>query len=218
MIRKLLICPWFGPLPPWMDKYMENVAANLKPHGYDILIDTDLDKFKERVRWKLGLECPIEPGTGKVHDYRCALGELYQSELWYGKYDFWAHVDFDCVFGRVDKWVTDDFLANLDVHSNHDTYVCGPWTLYRNTPEVNSLFRQHPEWRAIMSLKESTGWVEMGFSRLLESSGLRYAYTFWQANPDRMHALTMRDGSLYEDDREVMMAHFRRTKQWPPNL
>lgn len=217
MIKKLLICPWFGELPEWFDKYQENIKA-LKAMGYDFLITHDLADFNRRCRDKLGFESPIVPGTGKVHDYRCALGELYQSELWYGKYDFWGHVDFDCVFGQVDKWVTDEFLKKLDIHSNHDTYICGPWTLYRNTPEVNGLFRQHPQWKEIMQHSESTGWVEQGFSRLVEQSGLRYAYTFWQANPDRMNELTMRDGALFEGDTEVMMAHFRRTKTWPPKL
>jgi hypothetical protein len=217
MIKKLLVCPFFGSLPPWMDKYYDNIRY-LKELGYDFLITQDLVDFKQRVKKRLGVECPIVPGTGKVHDYRCTFGELFQPEIWYGKYDFWGHVDFDCVFGRVDKWVTDEFLEGLDIHSNHDTYICGPWTLYRNKPVVNSLFRQSGNWQNILENPTSTGWVEMEYSRLVETSDLRYAYTFWQANPDRMHALTMKEDALFEDDREVMMAHFRRTKRWPPNL
>jgi hypothetical protein len=212
MIKKLLICPWFGALPPWFVEYEKNIA-HLKDLGYDFLIDTDLPAFKKRVADILGIDCPIVPGSGKVHDYRCALGELYQKEL--EGYEFWGHVDFDCIFGNVDKWVTDEFLSELDIHSNHNTYICGPWTLYRNKSEVNSLFRQSPHWQAIMQHPESTGWVEMEYSRIVENSGLRYAYTFWQADPDHMHLLRMDGTALYEGDREVMMAHFRRTKRWP---
>lgn len=212
MIRKLLICPWFGPLPTWFVEYEKNIA-HLQDLGYDFLIDTDLPAFKKRVADILGIDCPIEPGTGKVWDYRPALGELYQKEL--EGYDFWGHTDFDCVFGNVDKWVTDDFLNDLDIHSNHGTYMCGPWSLYRNKSEVNSLFRQFPEWKTIMEHPHAFGWVEMQYSRIVENSGLRYAYTFWQANPDRMHDLRMDGTALYEGNTEVMMAHFRRTKVWP---
>lgn len=214
MIKKLFICPWFGNLPSWFDKYLANFE-HLKELGYDMLITHDLEDFKRRVKEKLDLDCPIIPGTGKVHDYRCALGELYQEEIVAGGYEFWGHTDFDCVYGEVDKWVTDEFLAPLDIHSNHGTYICGPWTLYRNRSDVNSLFRKSENWKNIMRNQDSTGWVEMEYSRIVESSGLPYKYTFWQANPDRMGDMRMEEDKLFEGSTEVMMAHFRRTKEWP---
>src|ERR1700733_7181049 len=132
-ITKLLIVPFFGSLPEWYDKYTP-------PKGYDLLLDQDLEGFKQRVRSVLGFDPDIKSGTGKPWDFRPTLGLLYAHEA--KGYDFWGHTDLDCVYGDVDKWVTDDFLSNLDVHSNHNTYVCGCWALYRNTEKVNNLFKE----------------------------------------------------------------------------
>lgn len=206
MISKLLIVPFFGELPEWYDQYQ-------KPRGYDLLLDQDLDRFKKRVKKHLGFIPDIKSGTGKVQDFRCAFGELYKKELvgytWYG------HTDLDMVYGDVKKWFPDEFLEDLDIHSNHGTYICGPWTLYRNIPEVNSLFRQYPDWKNKM-LGEQNGWVEMEYSRLVENSGLRYKYTFEQGNPwAEQFNIKKIDGKLYQDNIEIPMFHFRHSKRWP---
>lgn len=204
---KILISPFFGQLPEWYDKYTP-------PVGYDFILDQDLEGFKKRVKDVLGIDCGVEEGKGKVWDFRPALGLLYAKEI--EGYEWWGHTDLDMVYGDVDKWVTDEFLNNLDVHSNHSTYVCGPWTLYRNTERVNNLFRESPTWIERMSGSEPNGWVEGEFSRTLEESGLRYAYTFWQGNPyTETPNLKKEDGKLYQDGEEIAMFHFRRSKRWP---
>lgn len=202
-----MICPYFGKFPEWMAKYEA-------PQGYDMIIDTDIAAFKKRVQDKLGIEYTGIVGTGKPWDYRCALGLLYEDEI--KGYDFYGHTDFDCVYGDVDKWVSDEFLAGLDVHSNHHSYVNGCWSLYRNCPEVNNLFKQYPQWKEKMMYPEVNGWVEEEYSRTLEQSGLRYEYTFWQGNPYTTEPnLKKKGGKLYQDGQEVMMFHFRRSKKFP---
>lgn len=209
-MRKLLIVPYFGQLPEWYDKYE-------KPEGYDLLLDQDLGRFKKRVKDVLDIDCPIEPGTGKVWDYRPTLGLLYAKEL--EDYEWWGFTDLDCVYGDVNKWMTDELLNKYDVISNHQTYVCGCWSLFRNTPEVNNLFKKHPYWQDFMTDPIPNGWVEMDYSRYLESSGLRYKYMFAQGNPwaDQFN-LNKVDGKLYQDGEEIMMFHFRKTKKWPLHL
>lgn len=214
-IRKLMICPWFGLLPEWMPSWIDNVAR-LGPMGYDFLLFHDLYEFKTRVKERLNVDCPIEPGTGKIHDYRCAFGVLFADEI--EGYDFWGHTDFDCLYGRVDQWVTDAFLENLDIHSNHATYVCGPWTLYRNVPVVNEFFKLYPNWDAMLTAEQTTGWVETEYSRMLDVADalgqIERTYTMWQTK-DLNRFDTLRwgdDGALYEGDEEIFMAHFRRLK------
>jgi len=207
-LTKILIMPFFGTLPEWWEKFEV-------PKGYDFLLDTDLEKFKIRVKKKLGIEYPGVYGNPKIWDYRPALGVLYEEEI--RGFDFWGHTDPDCVYGDVDKWVTDEFLSKLDIHSNHHSYVNGCWSLYRNTPEVNRLFMQYPFWGDKMIHPEPNAWVEQEFSRLLERSGLRYAYTFWQGWPytTTPNLIKDDDGKLYQDGEEIMMLHFRRSKKWP---
>lgn len=200
--------PYFGPFPEWIEKFE-------LPKGYELLLDQDLEGFKKRVKDKLGIDYPGLPGTGKVWDYRPALGLLYEDAIRYGRFDFWGHTDFDCVYGDVDKWVSDEFLSGLDIHSNHGTYINGCWTLYRNIPEVNNLFLKG-DWKSNMMHPTPTGWVEDSFSRLVENSGLKYKYTFWQGNPYTTEPnLKKENGKLYQDGEEIMMFHFRRSKKWP---
>lgn len=206
-IKKKLITCFFGQLPDWIEHYEP-------PAGYDWLLVTDLDDFNNRCEKLFGQKSPIVPGEGKAWDFRPALGLLYRDEL--VGYDFWGHVDLDCVFGDVDKWVTDGFLDGLDLHSNHSSYVCGPWTLYRNIDRVNNLFYECSGWKEYMFSPKPNGWVEGAFSRTVENSGIRYVYTFWQGNPwaDKLN-LERKNGKLYQDGVEIMMSHFRRSKVWP---
>lgn len=205
--RKVLITPYFGQFPEWMDKFRV-------PQGYTWIVDGSIESFRRRVKEKLGIDYPGEIGNGKVWDYRAALGLLYEDEI--KNFDFWGHCDFDMVFGDVDKWFDDESLSKLDVWSNHHSYVCGPWTLYRNTKEVNELFMQSPVWKEKMSSPIVSGWVEQEFSRTLERSGLRYKYSFHQGNPTPPFNLTKVDGKLlFQNGEEIAMLHFRHDKRWP---
>jgi LmbE family N-acetylglucosaminyl deacetylase len=211
-LRKVLITPYFGDLPPWMEKFRP-------PKGYDWLFDQDFEDFKIRVKNKLGIDYPGLPRTGKVWDYRSALGLLYEEEI--KGYDYWGHMDFDCVFGNMDKFIPDSELMNYDVWSTHDSYVCGCFSLLKNTDEVKNLFLQAPDWKENLLSKEPTGWVEGSYSRTLEKSGLRFKYDL------RVQGMPFTDSPILEkrgDELfqkidgnwfEIGFHHFRRSKRWP---
>lgn len=228
MLRKLMITPFYGRLPDWFDQYLANIEL-LKPLGYDWLITTNLGLFKKRVKETLGIECPVVPGAGKVWDYRASLGFLFEKEL--KGYDYWGHADFDCVFGRIDHFMPDERLSALDIWSNHADpkelyggYICGPWTLYRNDPKVNTLFMRYPRWKESLSQPNPTGWLEFqdGFTGVVDAAHnageIKRLYTMYQTKDlDAFSTLSMKDGVLFEGRDERMMAHFRRSnpKRWP---
>lgn len=216
MTSKLLICPWFGPTPKWFDSWWRNISG-LHKHGYDVLLDRQEDGFAKRVRDRLGVTWPEGDGR-KVCDYRCAFGVIYGPVL--ADYDFWGHTDLDCIYGRVERYVTEEFLSRLDIHSNHIDYVSGPWTLYRNTPAVNELFLNYPRWQDELERPGTTGWVEMAYSDIVDEAhrtkAIRRVYTNWQTkNLDDFSTVRFDGDTLLEGPNEVMMAHFRRTKQYP---
>ena len=218
MISKLLICPFFGAFPIWMPRFLHNVKQ-LEPLGYDVLIDTDEEGFRRSVRKELDLECPPMHGGGKVWDYRPALGVLYADAA--QSYEFWGHIDFDVVLGRVDRFVTDEFLNGIDMHSNHDAYVNGCWSLYRNEQTVNALFMEVPGWDRILSDPTPTGWAETEYSDEMlqaEHDGrLRKAWTEWQVfKAEDLAEVHWEGDRLMLRGEEQMMAHFRRTKVYPP--
>jgi len=216
VIRKLLLAPWFGPLPTWYRLWFDNISR-LGQFGFDVYVTQDRQDFNQRVKATLGIENAIVDDGRKVCDYRCAFGLLYADLL--DGYEFWGHTDLDMVYGRVENWVTDDFLADLHLHSNHPTYVSGPWSLYRNTGIVNELFRVHDDWQGYLENPVTTGWVETEYSRIVERSALTYRYTNWQTkNLDRFDGLHWDGDMLMEGRHEVAMAHFRRTKEYPRSL
>lgn len=217
-LRKLILTPFFGDLPPWFDKFKDDFDQKLAKQGYDWLMETDLEIFKERVKLKLGLKYPGTYGTGKVWDYRCAFGLLYEEEL--KDYDYWGHMDLDMVFGDVNQFIPDELLKQLDVYSSHNEYVCGCFSLYRNVDAVNTLFQNVKNWKNNMIHPEANGWVEMDFSRALEQSGLSYMYTFNQGNPwTAKPILEKKEGKLFQlidtTWHEIMFFHFRHSKRWP---
>lgn len=213
-LKKLIITPFFGDLPPWFEKFKENFNQTLAKQGYGWLLTQDLDDFNRRCKQKLGFRSPIIPGTGKLWDYRCTLGLLYEAEL--EGYDYWATMDFDMVFGRVDQWFPDHILKDLHVWSNHHSYVCGCWTLYRNCQEVNDLFRGFHDWENILRSPVVTGWVEHQYSRFLEVSFLNYKYSFHQGWPYTTEPnMRFQLGRLFQDGEEIPMFHFRRSKRYP---
>lgn len=220
MIRKLLIVPWFGPPPVWMPHWWTNIRR-LEQHGYTIWFDQDADDFRRRVRRTLGIDAPIVEGGSKIHDYRAAFGVLFAEEIAMYEAEWYGHTDLDCVYGRVEQWVTDDFLSGLDLHSNHDSYVCGPWSLYR-TGATEEIFRSVDGWREILEEPTTTGWVEYSFSRACERElGDRLAYTYFQTRELNHFRDCRWDGDrLMEKDTEVAMLHFRRLspKVYPEQL
>ena len=209
-MKALLICPYFGPFPPWMPKYALG-TEKLSQQGFDFLIDTDLENFSQRVKDVLGVRCPITPGSSKIHDYRAAFGELYADAI--EDYDWWGHTDFDCVYGRVDRFYNDDLLKDLDVATDCNDYLCGPWTLYR--PAVASAFREYDGWQEILEEPESSGWVEDRFTWLLNNMGLNVQYRQQHAYTDMQFLHIEEDGALMHHDVEVPFFHFRRYKEWP---
>lgn len=210
-LKKILITPFFGQFPPWMYKFQP-------PEGYDWLLDTNLDAFKKRVKDKLRIECPVEYGSSKVWDYRCALGLLYEEEI--KEHDYWGHCDFDVVWGDMNDFYSDSMIVQYDVISGHKTYVCGCFSLYRNRSDVNNIFKRSDVWREKMTEEKSNGWVEEEFSRTLEQSGYKYAYTFEQGWPwTQIPVLEKHGDKLFQEIngewKEIGFFHFRHSKRWP---
>jgi hypothetical protein len=209
--RKLLICPYFGDLPPWWPLYYREEIPRLRREGFDMHVNLNEFDFHMRCMEILGIDPPHMTGTGKIWDFRPALGLLYAEEL--KGYDWWGHTDFDCVYGRVSAFSLDEILDGCDIYSDcAHGYLAGPWTLYRNVKEVNHLFFDG-EWEQNMLSPKPTAWVETSYTDLAQASV--------RVNIGRSHrwllpGMLRRDGDrLLHSDVEIPMFHFRRTKEWP---
>jgi hypothetical protein len=209
---KLLICPWYGDLPVWWEQYAAQFSM-LDSMGYDLLLPRARLAAEYTIEDLLGVEVKLPRGGSKMHDIRPLLGLMYQDHIKRGGYRWWGHTDFDCVYGRLDSFVTDDVLADCDVYSDcaYD-YLSGPFTLYR-VGVTEELFRQVPDWREQLERSETTGWVEKGFTDA--------AYRNLRVKVENNHAfqrpdLLRRDGDrLMHGADEISYFHFKRTKEWP---
>ncbi len=211
MLRKLLICPWFGPLPEWFDLWWTNIQR-LSGDGYAVFFEDNEERFADRISSVLGVTYPKGDGR-KACDYRATFGALYPDVI--GDYDYWGHTDLDCVYGRVGRFLPDKVLAPLEVFSNHPTYVSGPWSLYRNEAVVNETFRLVEDWKGYLENPATTGWVETVFSDAVKDT-LAYRFENWQTkNLDNFDTVHFEGDRLMEGQHEIMVAHFRRTKQYP---
>ncbi len=219
MTSKAMIMPYFGDPPTWM-RHWEANTERLQDHGYDFLHDSDEKAFQERVRDRLGIDCPPLWGTGRIWNYRPALGLLYADEI--QEFDFWGHTDLDVVYGRVERWYTDDYLDELDVAACDTHRISGPWTLYRNIPEVNELFMKVEDWEGFLTRFEyQHGWAEKEFTQAVKQAAVDGSLTarfddYQTADWDNFDNLRLyEDGRLLEGGTEVCLAHFRRTKEYP---
>lgn len=211
MISKVFICPYFGVHPEWMDNYWRN-AERMQAHGYNFLLEDDEDAFRDRVRDRLGIEPPPMWGTGNIWDFRPALGFLYEDKI--ADYDFWGHTDFDCVYGRVERFTTDERLHACDIFSDcAHNYIAGPWSLYRNHRDIRELFLQHPLWEHNMTYPVPTGWVETTFTAWIRDA---VSVTIVDEHGyDQPELLLFQGDRLMHGGREIPMFHFRRSKQYP---
>lgn len=217
MIKKLLIRPFIGELPEYMDRYMDNINS-LKKYGFDWLIFTDKNKYIELIEKKLGLKVDLGGHLLNPSEFRPAFGLIFEDYL--KGYDFWGHTDFDCVYGRLDRFVSDEFLSSLDIFGNDLNAMCGPFSLYRNNDYINNLFKEHPKWQRYFLDHKHHAFDEQGMSevvrRIKEENKARVEFRHWMADDKQRHKIEIKeDGTLLSDGDEVMMYHFRKTKIYP---
>lgn len=219
MLKKLFLIPWIGDFPIWMPQYREHIK-HLKKYGYDFYISNDEDDFATRVEKTLGFSPVITRGSSLSHNYRSAFGLMYQDIL--KDYDFWGITDLDCVYGNISHFNDDIDLEEIDIWSNHHNYICGPWTLFKNTDRINTLFKKVPNWEELMrsTTLHPGRWTEVEFSQAVDkehNAGEIYReYTHYQGkDPNIWFNLSFKDGMLYDDKEEIMTFHFNRHKIWP---
>jgi hypothetical protein len=225
-MKTLFIRPFLGELPKYMDKYMANTES-LKKCGFEWLIFTDREKFIALIKEKLGID-PTHALEGNLYnpsEFRPAFGLIFEDYL--KGYDFWGHTDHDVVYGRLDRFMSDEFLSDTDIYGNDPEALCGPFSIYRNTPYVNNLFKEHAQWKEFFLGQKYYAFDELGMSDVVrkarDEGRIRFKSGFMQEHDkQRDHVPTPQirmsdDGSLSNTvtGKEMMMFHFQRSKVYP---
>lgn len=169
MKKIIFINPWFGPLRDDFDFWLKSVEHNptvdfLIPTDQNIIappnnvkvIKTDL-AFVERLAKKFVWEGCVISKPYKMCDYKVAYGEMFQDYI--KEYDFWGHCDADMIFGDIRHFVTDEVLNKYDRLG-----VDGFFSLFRNTPEINSIYRKAGDIKQIFTSQKPFGFDEWGLN------------------------------------------------------
>ena len=158
MKKIVLIATYFGnrlqngTWPIWFDTYLFGCKAN---PGIDWLFFSDIEPPKhapQNVRFVYATKPDIEKmyrdkikpdfdlkDGYKLSSIRCSFGYVFSEYI--AGYDFWGICDVDIVWGNIRKFITDDLLQNYEIISSRKDYISAHFTLFANTPKVNSLFK-----------------------------------------------------------------------------
>ncbi len=171
MKKILILIPFFGKWPPWIDLYIQtcrsnptidwifftdcgtpdNVPPNVK------FINMTFRAFRGIVSEKLGVVIPGAPY--KLCDIKPALGDIFREHI--KGYDFLGYGDIDVVYGDLRKFLDADRLEH-DVISFHKNRVSGHLVFFRNSEEVLKVYREVPSWREKMASEKNEILDELG--------------------------------------------------------
>ena len=150
MKKIAIIIPYYGHFGSIMEFWIKSISNN---PSIDFLLFTDLSinnkpqnlltinlTFNELINLaQKNFEFKIcAPDPYKFIDFRPAYGEIFSKYL--KEYDFWGFCDTDLIFGDIRKFITDSLLDQYD-----KILAQGHFTLYKNTPEVNSIYKNCKE-------------------------------------------------------------------------
>ena len=160
----ILIIPYFGKWPLWFGPYLISVAGNPsiqwlcptdceipKNHPANItFLPTALPKLNQQVNKIVGTKVPLNPR--KFCDLKPTYAEIFEEHV--KNYDFWGFCDMDIIWGDIRKFMTNEILSEYDIISSRKENISGHFTLFRNSPKINSLYKQLPHYRALFEVPE----------------------------------------------------------------
>lgn len=210
--KVLFIAPYFPTLPYWIKQFERNVKP-LEKHGFRWLIPTDLDEFRELVNKKLNININLTSDNcknRKISDFTPALGLIYSDYL--KDYEYWGHTDIDIVMGRLDRYLTDEFLKPLDIFSDDLGTVNGAFSVYRNSDKVNNLFKRIEYWEEVLTTGDKLWAIdEHEMSDVVKAKDIKIEYREWHSHDNLVDATDVelkKDGTLIAGGEETMWYHF----------
>ena len=148
MKKIVLIMAYYGTLPNFFPVWLESVKNNptidfcflsdcvdkaQMPENVRV-VDISGEEFKHRIREKFEFDVSIN-NYGRISQFRPAFAYIFPEIV--EEYDFWGYVECDLILGDIRTFLTDDVLDQYDKF-----FKLGHLQLFRNCPEMNTLFMQ----------------------------------------------------------------------------
>lgn len=129
--------------------------------------------LRERIQAHFSFPVVLEKSY-QLCNFKVTYGDVF-SDLFKG-YDYWGHMDSDLILGDIRHFVTDQLLESYD-----KIYTHGHMTLYRNTEEINTLYRHsdglngiNTDYRKVLSQGEILCFDEWGTDGGINAIFLRH--------------------------------------------
>lgn len=253
---KFIVC-YYGDWPPWFDAFLLSAARNQNidwlfftdcklplaypknvqfinmplGHLYKLvqtkIIQTDNYFSKDNRRKFEPTTSEVEIDFYKICDFRPTYGILFKEEL--QGYDFWGQCDIDQIFGDINFYITNNMLKNYDIISSRKGKISGHFTLFKNIPKVNNLFKKIDNYNQILLSKDYHSFDEYILSNYLlrnqhnlnikwDKCLLNFPQETFRQYPDKeIHPgrlskneglYTWKSGKLFYNHKEIMYLHF----------
>lgn len=148
MMKKIIyIVPYFGRFPDFFNMWLFSCKYN-PTIDWMIITDDETEfayppnvhvlymsfaELKMHIQKKYDFH--IELSTPyRLCDYKVAYGDIFYEKI--KEYDFWGYCDIDMFWGDVRSFMNEERLNNYD----RIGYL-GHSTIYKNNPEINTLYR-----------------------------------------------------------------------------
>lgn len=157
-------CPYYRELPWYFNYFVKSCGYNQDVSFYIItdsainltlpsnikVVRIGFQNLVQTISDKLNIAVNIQTPY-KLCDFTPAHGLIFSDILSNGGYYFWGHCDIDVIFGRIRNFITDDLLETYDVISGRHELTSGPFMIYRNTNETNTLFKKRRDYEYLFS-------------------------------------------------------------------
>lgn len=252
MKKALIIACYIGKLPVNINMWLKSCGCN--PDYHFMLVTDDkinieipsnvrilrqtLEELKSRFQKLLDFEITLE-SPYKLCDYKPLYGAAFEEYI--DGYEFWGHCDLDMIFGYISDFYTEDILNRYDRIGSF-----GHLILYRNTPEINNLYRKKGSpfsYKKVFSSEYNYGFDERyGYNMICKYNNIRwldcghkYCLDKWYTDPLYFsdvknfprQAVLLKEGKIYqifinEDNKlqlnEKIYFHFSGTKYYLEDL
>jgi len=242
----MLLVPYFGRWPEWIDLFVETCKWNPGVHwrfytdcgepenkadNVDY-IHLSFDDYKALVRERLGIAFD-PPVPYKLCDLRPCLAFIHEQDL--AGFPFFGYGDIDVVYGDIGSFYTERVLARSDVLSTHPERLAGHFAVLRNTPALRRAFERIPNYRTLLEEPRYANMDEGQFTKVFSSPAADPHLLFVERystilSPRGWHDGTMnyplrwfwRRGRLTNEldgEREFLYLHFMRwqSNRWMSN-
>lgn len=198
--RLILIAPWFGPWPVWINLYLESCRWNdwvtwLIPTDQDppenqppnaIFQPMTTEELFERAGDLTGLDLRGHPAY-KLCDIRPVFGTLFEDDI--AGHSHFGYTDHDIIYGQLSCELTPERLNSYEVISGHAKLQAGHLSVFQNTARMRNAWKRMPGVRRAMKTPQHVGFDERGFGRRLDPTKWHPPWRRYTALWHEMHSM-----------------------------